>query len=228
MGERSPLVHRAVRSGALLLAAASAQFIAVMVVVEERFPHYSLATNYISDLGGTGSPWALLFDASVIFLGAAAFLAVLLIWSAFDARPARLGALLLLLVAAAGAIGVGVFPETTHVLGGRAHLVASAVTFVAASIGLIVLSFAMEDPQRWRLSRPYTLATGIVSGAATVLLASGYDLGLGAGGMERLVVAPLLAWMLVGGVQIARLHRFAPGLTLPHATARRSVVGGKD
>jgi hypothetical membrane protein len=219
MAEYSPLVHRAVRSGALLLAVASAQFVAVMIVVQQRYAHYSLTANYISDLGGASSPWALLFDVSVILLGALAILALLLVWSAFDERPIRLWGLLLLLVAGAGAIGVGVFPETSHLLGGHAHFVASGVAFVGAVLGLVVLSFGMEDPHRWRFSRPYTLVSGLVSGAATVLLLLGYYLGLGAGGMERLVVAPVLLWMIVEGTHIALLHRFAPGLAVPTPAA---------
>jgi len=219
MPEHSPLVHRAVRSGALLLSVAAAQFIAVMAIVQDRYAHYSLSANYISDLGGVHSPWALLFDASAIALGSLTFLGLLLVWSAFDERPVRLPGLLLLLLASAGAVGVGLFPETTHVLGGRAHFVASAVTFVAAAVGLIVLSFGMEDRHRWRFSRPYTLGSGAVSAAATALLALGQDLGLGVGGMERLAVAPLLVWMIVEGIHIAGLHRFAPGLALPTPAA---------
>jgi len=217
--EPTPLVHRAVRSGGILIAIASAQFVVVMALVEQKYPGYSLTRNYISDLGGVHSPWALLFDASVIALGVIAIPAVLLIWSSFDAGRARAGGLILLLAGAVGAICVGVFPETTHVLGGRAHDIASAVTFVGASVGLIVVSFAMRLPERWRISGRYTLVSGVVSLAATVLFLLGLNFGLGVGGMERLIVAPALLWMVAEGVHIGLLHRFAPGLTLPHVSS---------
>jgi len=215
MQAHSPLVHRAVRTGGIALAISSLQFVAAMVVVQSRYPHYSLSANYISDLGGASSPWALLFDASVIFLGAATLVAVLLIASAFDDRPIRSAGLAILLLAAAGAVGVGVFPETTHVLNGAAHEVATAVAFVGASIGFLVLSGAMRDGAHWRFSRPYTILSGGVAGVATILFFFGIYLGLGPGGMERLVVAPILLWMVVEGIHIARLPRFAPGLSLP-------------
>jgi hypothetical membrane protein len=216
--EPTPLVHRAVRTGGLLIAIASIQFVAVMILVQQRYPGYSLSGNYISDLGGAHSPWALVFDGSAIALGAIVVPSLLLIWSAFDAGSARSGGLILLLAAAAGAIGVGVFPETTHVLNGNAHDIATDIAFVGASLGFLVLSFAMRRPERWHLSGPYTLISGAVSLGATVLFSFGYYLGLGPGGMERLVVAPILLWMIVEGTHLGLLHRFASGL-LPHATS---------
>ena len=56
--------------GALLFAGA-AQFILVMIVAEALYPGYSIATNYVSDLG-VGST-ALLFSASVIIYGVTTF-----------------------------------------------------------------------------------------------------------------------------------------------------------
>ena len=208
----TPLVHRPVRTGGALLVAAAVQFVVAMVVVQERYPGYSVTANYISDLGGAHSPWALVFDGSIVVLGALAIPALFLVWSAFDRRPARAFGLLLLLVAGAGAIGVGVFPETTPVLHGRMHTIVSEVTFLGAGLGLVVLSFAMRQPARWQLSGPYSLASGLFALAATALFGLGAYLGLGPGGMERLIVAPILLWMVVEGVHLGRLHRFAPGL----------------
>lgn len=215
--EPTPLVHRAVRTGGILIAAASLQFVAAMIVVQAHYPGYSLKANYISDLGGAHSPWALVFDGSIILLGAIVLPSLLLIWSAFDPGHARSAGLSLLLIAAAGAICVGVFPETTHVLNGNAHAVASEITFLGASLGFIVVSFAMRLPERWHFSGPYTLVSGIVSLAATGLFGANVTLGLGVGGMERLIVAPVLLWMIVEGVHLGLLHRFAPGLPIPHS-----------
>jgi len=208
----NPLVHRAVRTGGVLIAAASVQFIVAMVLVQSRYAGYSLTGNYISDLGGAHSPWALVFDASAIALGAIVLPSVLLVWSAFDPHPTRAPGLLLLMIAGAGTIAVGVFPETTHALNGNAHHYATVIAFVGASVGFIVVSFAMRRPDRWRFSGPYTLATGAVSLAAVVLYSFSEYLGLGPGGMERLIVAPILLWMIVEGVHLGLLHRFAPGL----------------
>jgi hypothetical membrane protein len=208
------LVHRSVRSGAVLLILGSVQFILAMIVVQSKYPGYSLSQNYISDLGGANSPWALVFDASVIVLGICAIFGALLIWAAFPERPSRGIGLGFLLIAGIGAIGVGVFPETTPVLHGEMHSIVSAVAFIGSGIGLTVLSSAMTPGPHWRYSRPFTLLMGLVTLVATALFLPGVYLGLGPGGMERLIVAPILLWAIVEGTHIGRLPRFAPSLSL--------------
>lgn len=192
------------------------QFVVGMIVVQSKYPGYSLSGNYISDLGGVHSPWALVFDASVIVLGLCAIFGVLLIWGAFDARASRGIGLGFLIIAGIGAVGVGVFPETTPVLNGRMHDIVSDIAFVGAGLGLTIVSFAMVEGPHWRFSRPFTLLCGIVTIVAIVLFSLGsyvstaYYAGLGPGGMERLIVAPVLLWAIVEGIHVARLPRFAP------------------
>jgi hypothetical membrane protein len=208
----SPLVNRSVRSGGVLFALAAAQFVVVMAVVQQHYAGYSLSQNYISDLGGAHSPWALLFDGSVILLGLLTILASLLAWNAFDERPSRGIGLFFLMVAGVGAIGVGAFPETTPVLSGGAHVIASDVAFLGAGLAFLVLSFAMRAPPHWRYSSTYTLFSGLLVLVAIGLFVSGHYVGLGPGGMERLIVAPVLLWGLVEGVHLSALPRFAPGV----------------
>ena len=206
----SPMVPRSVRTGAALLIFGAAQFIVGMIVVQTQYSGYSLKDNYISDLGGAHSPWALVFDASVILLGLCAIFGALLIWRAFDERPSRGIGLVFLIIAGIGAVGVGVFPETTPVLNGGMHDIVSDVAFIGAGIGLTIVSFAMVEGPHWRLSRPFTLACGLVTLLAIILFSTGYYVGLGAGGMERLIVAPILLWAIAEGIHIGRLPRFAP------------------
>jgi hypothetical membrane protein len=210
----SGLVHRTVRSGAVLFIAGAIQFIVGMIVVQSRYPGYSLSQNYISDLGGASSPWALVFDASVTILGICAIFGALLIWGAFPERPSRGVGLGFLLIAGIGAVGVGVFPETTPVLHGAMHSIVSAIAFIGAGIGLTVLSAAMSPGPHWRFSRPFTLVLGLITLVATALLLTGIYLGLGPGGMERMIVAPILLWAVVEGIHIARLPRFAPSMSI--------------
>jgi hypothetical membrane protein len=218
-----PLVRRSVRTGAVLFIVGALQFIVGMIVVQSQYPRYSLSQNYISDLGGAHSPWALVFDASVILLGLFAIFGVLLIWGAFDEGASRGFGLGFLLIAGIGAVGVGVFPETTPVLGGAMHAIVSDIAFVGAGLGLTIASFAMAEGPHWRFSRPFTLLCGLVTLGAIVLfslgsyVSAGYYVGLGPGGMERVVVAPVLLWAMVEGLHIARLPRFAPQFALKAA-----------
>ena len=211
----NPMVHRSVRTGAVILVLGALQFVAAMIVVQSQYAGYSLSQNYISDLGGVHSPWALVFDGSVILLGVCAILGVLLVWSAFDPGRARAGGLTFVLIGGIGAIGVGVFPETTPVLNGGMHDIVSAIAFIGAGIGLTVVSFAMAPGPHWRISRPFTLACGVVTLAAIALFYVGLYLGLGPGGMERLIVAPILLWAVAEGAHLYRLPRLAPSLLHP-------------
>ncbi len=211
-------VHRTVRLGAAFLIFGAVEFIVGMIVVQSQYPGYSLSQNYISDLGGAHSPWALGFDASVIILGLCAIVGALQIWGAFDPSGGRALGLGFLLIAGIGAVGVGVFPETTPVLSGGMHTIVSFIAFLGAGIGLTSLSFATARGPPWRVFRPLTLACGLVTLAAIVLFslgqfgASAYYLDLGPGGMERLVVAPVLLWAIVEGVHLAGLPRYAPSV----------------
>jgi hypothetical membrane protein len=208
--QSNPMVRRTVRTGATLFIFGAAQFIVGMIVIQMQYSGYSLSQNYISDLGGAHSPWALVFDGSVILLGLCAIFGVLLIWGAFDDRTSRGIGLGLVLVGGIGAVGVGVFPETTPVLNGAMHGIVSDIAFVGAGLGLTIVSFAMVEGPHWRFSRPFTLACGLVTLAAIVLFTVGYYVGLGPGGMERLIVAPILLWAIAEGIHIAQLPRFAP------------------
>jgi hypothetical membrane protein len=203
-------VPRTVRSGAVLLLFGAVQFIVGMIVVQTQYSGYSLTQNYISDLGGAHSPWALGFDASVILLGLCAIFGALLIWGAFERQSRRGLGLGIILIGGIGAVGVGVFPETTPVLNGRMHDIVSAVAFVGGALGITILSFAMRSGPHWRYSRPFAMACGLVALAAVVLFELSIYLGLGPGGMERMILAPILLWAIAEGLHIARLPRFAP------------------
>jgi hypothetical membrane protein len=220
MSDEPALVHRAVRPGAWILTFGVLQFIAAMIAVQAKYPGYSLSANYISDLGGAHSPWALVFDGSVILLGVCAILGSLLIRSAFHPSRARSGGLLFLFIAGVGAIGVGVFPETTPVLNGNMHVIVSFIAFLGSGLALLILSLAMAGDARWSGHRVYAAVSGLVTLIAIALFGTNIYLGLGPGGMERLVVAPILLWGILEGVHMARLPRFAPA-SMPAGTRPR-------
>ncbi len=219
----NPRVHRGVRSGALLLVVGALQFVVAMIVVQIAWdmtagnPTYSLTQNYISDLGGASSPWALVFDGSVILLGVCAILGALLVWAAFDPGRSRGVGLGFLVIAGIGAIGVGVFPETTPVLHGAMHGIVSDIAFLGGGIGLLAVGFAMREPPHWgAFSLPFSFLCGLVTLVAIVLFTANIYLGIGPGGMERVIVAPILVWAIVEGIHVSRLPRFAPsGLPAP-------------
>jgi len=219
-----PLVHRAVRHGAIVFVIAALQFIVANIITQIGYgSSYSLSQNYISDLGaancglfnGSGSfpghyacsPWHVVFNVSIIVMGLLIVLGVLLIRTAFPARRSRTIGLGLLAIAGIGAIGVGLFPEDVNL---SVHSVSAILAFAGGGLALLVLAFAMFRDTRWDGFRAFTMICGLVDLVALILFVDQAYLGLGVGGMERLIVAPVLLWSIVIGIHLARIPTFAP------------------
>jgi hypothetical membrane protein len=182
-------------AGALFFIAA-AQFILCLTIAEALYPGYSLSSNYISDLGV--GPSAIVFNLSVFLLGL-----LLLAGTYFLRRLADFKTVnTLLLLMAVGAMGVGVFTKDFTL----AHGAVSSAAFFFAGLSAIT-SFKV-------LSKPLSLLS-VILGALTLgalalfsggmvtsgsltstdALDSGFYLGLGPGGMERMIVYPALMWL---------------------------------
>src|SRR5437870_3443696 len=86
----SRMRHRDRRRAGLLLFAGSIGFAIGMTLAEATFPGYNVAHDFLGDLGV--GPSALLFNASIVFLGAAFLPAAGFLARAFrPRRPARRG-----------------------------------------------------------------------------------------------------------------------------------------
>jgi len=219
-----PLVHRSVHHGAIVLIVGAFQFVVAMVIAQIGYgSSYSLSQNVISDLGavhcgvfgGSGSfgghyacsPWYLVFNVSIVVMGLLILLAVILLRTAFPARRSRMIGLGLLALAGIGSIGVGLFPEDVNI---TAHSISALFAFLGGGLALLVLGFAMFRDTRWDGFRAYTLLSGLVCLVALILFVTKSYLGLGVGGMERLIVAPILLWSIVVGIHLERIPMFAP------------------
>jgi len=169
----------------LLITLGVIQFAILMVVCEALYPNYSVAYNYISDLGvGLTAP---IFNSSIILLG---ILVITSSWLLYQVFKSRLLSIVLFLTGF-GSTGVGVFPEGSPY---NLHTVMSAVTFIFA--GVTAITAYRFTPKPISL---ISIVMGIVSLVALVLFTSENHLGLGQGGMERMIVYPVLLWALVFG-----------------------------
>lgn len=216
-----PLVRRSVHHGAAVWFVGTIQFLVAMALVEYAWSYaYSLKTNVISDLGNTGcgpwpdatssivcSPWHDVFNGSIIVFGILVVLGAILVKSAFPTRKTTLVGLGLLVVSGIGSIGVGLFPENVNL---SAHTVSAALALGLSAFAMLVLSLAMFRDTRWAGYRAYTLISGAVAVVAFVLLATGTYLGIGPGGMERLVAAPSLLWLLMASIHLLYIPAYAP------------------
>jgi hypothetical membrane protein len=214
-----PLVHRSVRHGAILYIVGVLQFLVGMIVTQLLYgpPTYNLLSNYISDLGAYNcgvwggrqicSPGHEIFNVSIILLGILLIIGTVLIRTAFPARGSRTVGLGLLVISGFGAMGVGLSPEDYNL---TIHSLSAATAFVGGGLALVVLGVAMFRDTRWDGFRAYTMLSGLVALIAFILFFTKNYGPLEVGGMERLIVAPILLWSLVVGIHLVRIPTYAP------------------
>ena len=163
------------------------QFVIGMIVSEALYPTYSTSRNYISDLGV--GPSALIWNSSVFLMGL-----LVLVGAFFLQRAFRFELLTVMLVlTGVGAMGVGIFTEAFGVL----HMIASLVTFLFCGLSAIVsvlCSRVHKFPLVKMPSSALSIILGLMTLVALALFGSGQYLGLGAGGMERMIAYPALMW----------------------------------
>ena len=169
------------------------QFAFFFVLSEIYYPGYDVSSQVISDLGATCTsgvckfvqPSSDVFNASIVLLG------VMLLFTAyFVSKGSGSKALpLFQALAGVGTMGVGIFNESYGVV----HVFFSAFTFVSAGVEALLVFKVARPPYSY-----FSTLTGIVTLVATVLYATDTYLGLGRGGMERMVVYPVL----IGGIAL--------------------------
>ncbi len=167
------------RIAGLLSFVAASQFLICMLICEALYPGYSISENMISDLG-VGST-AGLFNSSIIVLG------LLIIFSAISFHSFHKNRIftILMILTGAGAMGVGIFPENLRPY----HEISAGITFIFGGLSEI-LSFVLV---RFPMSMSVIFLGGLTLGSL-ILFALGVHLGLGPGGMERMIVYPVILW----------------------------------
>jgi hypothetical membrane protein len=150
-----------------------------IIVAEALYPGYSTSDNYISDLGV--GPSAVIFNSSLFLLGVLALCGAYFIQQAFNFKPFTV----LAAIGGIGAIGVGLFTENAGIL----HTVFSFIVFFFAGLSAIVSYKLQKQPFSY-----FSVILGAATLLALTLFASGTFLGLGKGGMERMIAYPALLW----------------------------------
>ena len=175
---------------------ASTQFILCLIVAEALHPDYSMSGNYISDLGV--GPSSMIFNSSIFLLGLLS-----IIGSYFLPRTINFRTLsVLLALMSIGAMGAGIFTKNSTAI----HGAVSSMAFLFSGLSAIASFKVLKRP----LSVMSVILGVIILGALALfaggLLASGsfteieaqdsvFFLGLGPGGMERMIVYPALIWL---------------------------------
>lgn len=194
--------------GPLLWASSIQYFIVQIVAAHAWHTSYNLMQNPISDLGNTScaeyrkrmvcSPQHGFMNFSFVVLGLTMAVGAVLVCRLFERTNARSLGFALLMLAGAGTMLVGLFPENTV---SSLHILGAALPFLLGNIGLILLGLVLPLP---RFLRWLSIFFGSMALLALVFFMTNQYLGLGIGGMERIVAYPQTIWLIVIGFYLLR------------------------
>ncbi|MDD1743585.1 MAG: DUF998 domain-containing protein [Methanomassiliicoccales archaeon] len=168
---------------------ASLEVLFLVHVAEFLYPSYSVSQNYISDLGVGPEPSRGIFTVALIVFGAMVLMAAALI--RVDDKRNLLW--LFFGLSGLGALGVGVFNEDTILF----HTFFAMLAFVFGNIAAVYSFTRLKPPFSW-----FSVILGLLGLSALILLGTGNLLGIGAGGMERVIFYSGIFWALAYGAHL--------------------------
>ncbi|MEJ7848755.1 MAG: DUF998 domain-containing protein [Pyrinomonadaceae bacterium] len=200
-----------IKAAGLIWICAVQFFVAQAVVQAAWTTPFSLATNYISDLGNTAcadyptagevayvcSPLYALMNLSFFLQGVIIIAGTLLIGPLQRRGRAKSFVLILLVLTGIGMLGVGNFPENVNNDG---HVYSAALQFITGNLALVVIGLTRIVPRAGKVYLAGSVMLGLTGLAATGLFPTGNDLGLGVGGMERVAAYTFPVWLIWTGL----------------------------
>jgi hypothetical membrane protein len=197
---------RILKAAGLLALLAAAQWVLLVIVAETQYPNYVIQQHFLSDLGATCqrglvpiacvivSPASQIWNSTLALMGLLSLASAVLVYAATRKK----GFSLLFGLWGLGAFIAGVVPETLL----SVHELASTLAFVGGSIAAIVAYRFLPSPLKY-----LSVVLGLLSFVSLfVLIFEGpfYRwngiFGLGLGGIERMVVYPIIIWEIALGV----------------------------
>lgn len=168
------------------------QFVIFLIIAEAVYPGYSISANYISDLGVWGRTSAFFFNSSIMIFGLAVMASSYFINQHFKKRIIAI----LVTLAGAGSLGVGIFPENTFLVNNIPvlHSIFALLAFLFGGVSAISFFWVTKTPFRF-----LSAVLGVISLTAFILFLmtnSSGGLGIGAGGMERMIAYPTLLGLI--------------------------------
>jgi hypothetical membrane protein len=190
-------------SGAIFIVGV-VQFTLCLIIAEALYTGYSVSANYVSDLGVGSS--SIVFNSSVFVLGLSVGVGAYLLKNITELKTSRI----LLFLMALGAMGVGVFTKDFTLV----HGAVSSAAFFFGGLSAIASGFFLRKPLSWisivlgamTIGALVLFSIGIVTSGSmtsTVAYDSIFYLGLGPGGMERMIIYPAIMWLALFGSHLA-------------------------
>ena len=186
----------------------SVQYFLTQLFVASAWPiRFDYRLHAISDLGNTAcgeyaerlvcSPEHAWMNASFVVLGVTIIIGSALLYQGFKRTAGSLVGFYFMSLAGLGTIFVGLFPENTI---SSLHTIGAFLPFVFGNLSMVVLGLSLDIPRNLKW---FTVGFGLVALAALALFVTGNYLGLGLGGMERIVAYPQTVWLIVFGVYVS-------------------------
>lgn len=176
-------------------------------------PDYSHITNFISELGATGTP----YDKMMNYLGfiPAGLLFVLFSFSLLmlytKTTLARAGASLIL-VFGLGMVAAGIYscdpgcppdgsPET------EIHDMVSAVTFISAILGMVLLGMSFRKSSLFQNLGNLSIISGIVAATLLAVMINSFETRTFTGVWQRLLLLTIFVWTTAVGITMYNKHK---------------------
>ncbi|VVB59270.1 Uncharacterised protein [uncultured archaeon] len=160
-----------------------------LIVAEALYPGYSISKCEISYLGI--GPSAMVYNVSVFLLGLLLIIGTYFLQRAFNIKIFTV----LLILTSLGYMGIGIFTHNSYPI----HYTAAVITFLFGGLSAIYSYKLMKLPFSL-----INVLLGLIALSASVFYLVKQYLGLGPGGIESMMVYPILIWIIgFGGYLIA-------------------------
>ncbi len=205
-------VTRMLKAAGVLAFVAAAQWVLLVIVAETQYPNYSPQHNFLSDLGATChrglsltpitpcvivSPSSLIWDTTLSLMGLLSLVSAVLFYGATRKK----GFSILFGIWGLGALIAGAVPENLLL---SVHELASLAAFLGGGIAAIVAFWFLKSPLKY-----LSLVLGLFSFASVIPVTFEGPFfrwngifGLGLGGIERMVVYPIIIWEIAFGAYL--------------------------
>lgn len=178
------------RSPGLWLFLGGLEMLLLLHLAEFLYPGYSVSQDYISELGVGPTTPRLVFTIALIAFGLMALTASFLLRQ----KEPKSRLWLLLMLSAVGAIGVAVFDMDNF---REVHGLSALLAFLFGNLAAVYSSKMVPPPTSYLFA-----FLGLLGLSALVLLGVEMDLGLGLGGIERMIFYPAMFWVVAFGTYL--------------------------
>ena len=197
-GVRAVGVRSDVRAAGILYAAAGALTWLVISLSEAVYPDYDVHTTAISALAALGSPTAAYTESVAVVWGLFWIVGSYILFRGGGKK----GLMAANVLAGAGVLLAAASPANVN---GLVHAAGSILAFVPGAVAILLSYRVVESPLRY-----FTVPLGALSLLGTIVEfgargSSFMNDTLGAGGWERVIIYPILVWLvLFGGYLLGR------------------------